>query len=113
MTHEQFAEHTEKLFDEIRSIGQTKGKEYADGQNRFANFLDIAKEVDSRPELVLYTYMVKPWRAIQSFLRDGKVYSEPIQGRIRDVIVYLMMLDGLITEQQTLKGQEAQGDANR
>jgi hypothetical protein len=95
-THEQFASYTEKLFEEIKQIAVTKGIEYAGRQSRFDNFNKVGQALDLDRKKVLMVYMQKHQLAIESFIREGKVYSESIHGRILDNIIYLMLLDGMI-----------------
>lgn len=80
---------------------KTKGSEYTGGSvDRLTNFRGVAAEVDVPMEKVLYTFVNKHWRAIQSYIKNGcKVLSnESIHGRIMDVIVYMLLFDKMVYE---------------
>lgn len=100
MTFEQFEKLTEEIFDQIRKMRDTKGKEYANSQiDRLANFKDTAAELGLRPEQVLLVYSEKHGRAIKNYCKHGKSFStESIEGRILDRIVYDFLLIGLIRD---------------
>lgn len=99
MTFEEFDRHTETLFEEIRQMRDTKGKEYAGDGDRFDNFNRLSVEADLTREKIWQVYFTKHWDAIKSFIKHGREFSdEKIHGRILDAIVYLMLLDGMIVE---------------
>lgn len=86
------------MYDELLLLSQTKGVEYAGKEDKLANFKLTAKEAGLDPLQVCYIFMNKHYSAIQSFVRERKVYSEPIKGRIRDCQLYLALLEALIHE---------------
>lgn len=100
MTHAQFIEKQKEFIDKIMKIGETKGKEYANSDvDRFANFKEVAKDMGVSPEVVLWVYVKKHLRAVDSFIRLGNVSSEEsISGRLQDISFYCMLLDGMIAE---------------
>src|SRR6185295_12978655 len=72
----------------------SKGKEYTVGSaDRLANFRGVGQDVDVPMEKVWYTFFNKHYRALQSYIKNGcKVQSnEGIDGRILDLIVYLLL----------------------
>lgn len=78
-------------------IAKVKGHDYTQGSpNRLKNFDDAAARLGLRPEQVLAVYMNKHWSAIETFLKKGKVESEPIEGRIADMINYLLLLSKMV-----------------
>ena len=81
-----------------RDAGQ---KEYAHGQhNVFANFERVAQSVDSTREKVLMVYLLKHIDGVSAYLKGHKSQREDVRGRITDAIVYLMLLWGMIVEEQ-------------
>lgn len=131
MNFKEFEEHQEKLFNELRALRDTKGKEYAHDEDRFANFNRIAQEIklvplnavlaplnnpnnktyteilaefaNGDPLIVLYVYLKKHWDSFTSYVMNGgQTFStESIHGRIMDLIMYLMLADGMITEKES------------
>lgn len=91
--------------ERMRDLTGTKGEEYAntaaDGDaDQHANFKRLAQELGLSPEQVLSVYLTKHLDAIKSFLRHGREFSEPIDGRIDDAILYLILLKGLVIERR-------------
>lgn len=87
-------------FDRIRELNGTKGVEYCHGdEDALANLRDM-------PELGItglqkaMVYLDKHYRAIQSYCRTGDVLSEPIEGRIADMVLYLILLGALVEERR-------------
>jgi len=97
MTYEDFDKLVEQMIQEEKAIGNTKGKEYTQG-DRLDNFKRLAAELGITPLQVLWIYLKKHLDSIAHYVRTEKVLSEPIQGRIKDARVYLSLLRGLIEE---------------
>lgn len=74
-------------------------KEYARTKDDvFANFKKIAKDLDTSKEKVLLTYLLKHKDGVVSWANGHKSQREDVRGRIKDMIVYLMLLWGMIEE---------------
>lgn len=81
-------------------ISATKGVEYAnDEADANANFKEIGKKLGIDPKMVLWIYATKHHQAITAYLKNGKVLSEPINGRIHDLALYCMVLLSLIQDE--------------
>ena len=84
----------------MKEIVQTREqgqKEYARTKDDvFANFKRIAEDLDSTQEKVLLTYFLKHKDGIVSWANGHKSQREDVRGRIKDSIVYLMLLWGMI-----------------
>lgn len=85
------------------ALSDTKGQEYAGSEDRLANFKRGAQSVGLPPTTILNVYASKHWDSIQSFIRgqvsgEERELSEPIEGRIDDLILYLILLKCLIRE---------------
>jgi hypothetical protein len=103
MTFEDFDRLCDEIDRQCNEMRDTKGREYAHDADRFTNFKRHAQSLGIDPKMVLYIYMAKHWDAITGYIKSGgQTFStEPIQGRIKDNIVYLKLLWGLIEEEQT------------
>lgn len=100
MTFEQFDTITERILKEVQNMRDTKGKEYTGGYDRFDNFNRLAEKLKVPRILIWDVYFSKHMDAIESYVRNGKVLSEPIEGRIVDAITYLLLLAGMIAEDE-------------
>jgi hypothetical protein len=88
----------EKVFDRVRELQETKGREYATDADTLVDFKEVAAEMGVDPLVVWGVYVKKHQRAIDTFIREGSVKSEAIQSRILDVITYHILLLGLIQD---------------
>jgi hypothetical protein len=103
MTFQEFDAVSDKIIEEVRKMRDTKGKEYAGTKDRFDNFNRLAARTGVPREIVWQVYFTKHIDALESFLRTGEVSSnEPIEGRIVDCITYLLLLAGMLKENNSL-----------
>lgn len=99
MTFEQFNAFQESLLEEVKGMARTKGKEYANGVDRFGNFNRLAQRLGITREHVLYVYLAKHLDSIESRIVTGRTFStETTRGRIIDAITYLTLLAGMLEE---------------
>jgi hypothetical protein len=99
MTFEQFDKFQAALISKVVKMRDTKGKEYANDADRFANFRRLAQQLGMKDYQVGWVYGVKHFDALASFMRTGKEFSsEGIRGRIVDAITYLTLIAGMIEE---------------
>jgi len=90
---------------QVRDQGQ---KEYAHSKdNVFGNFERTAKKFNTRPEEraierehVLLVFLLKHIDGITAYIDGHKSQREDVRGRIKDAIVYLMLLWGMIEEKE-------------
>lgn len=82
----------------------TKGMEYTQGdlqKDRLANFYRLGVELGIDPKLVCWIYLKKHLDSIVCYIKQNKEYSdESIEGRIHDARNYLVLLNGIITQQK-------------
>lgn len=97
-THADISLEIDNTLVEILELNNTKGREYATEEDGLANFKNRAKQMGITPGQVWGIFYGKHSDAIFSYLKGGKALSEPIQGRIDDAILYLILLKALITE---------------
>lgn len=99
MTFPEFDTFFEGLIDECREMRDTKGKEYAHSESRFANFDRASERLGIGRDMVANVYLHKHLDAIDSYILCKESYSgENIRGRIKDAMVYLSLIAGMIDE---------------
>lgn len=85
-----------KELDETREAGQ---KEYAhDSENAFANFERLNADLGISREMALWVYVRKHLDGIVSYIKGHKSQRENVRGRIKDVIVYLILLWAMVDD---------------
>lgn len=99
MNQENFQKIYDETICEAKAILISKGKEYADNEDRLANFKDIARDLGITSEQVCLTYLEKHMRAIKNCSRAGRVSKES-ETRIADCINYLCFLQALQIEKK-------------
>lgn len=100
MTREQMAKHMEIVFDELRKTREAGQKEYAhDEGNAFRNFEALQSDLDIDRKKVLWIFMKKYFDGILAAINGYMSQREPVHGRIKDAIVYLILLDGMFAEE--------------
>ena len=93
--------HFSKVVMACWKIYSHKGNDYTRGKgdlDRTDNFKVAAENSGVTPYQAWGVYFYKHVSAIWRFLKDGKVESEPIEGRVHDVINYAILLLLLIEE---------------
>ena len=78
----------------------SKGLSYSGTEDAFGNFKRCAKLSGTTPEQTWFTYFIKHFDSLCSYLREEYNDTEPIEGRIIDLINYLMLFYGMIKEKQ-------------
>ena len=93
------------FLDECLETMRTKGHDYREGSKDLtANFKKTGADADVDPMKVWYIFAQKHWSAIKTFIKeDGQSESEPIEGRIKDMIVYSLLLYRLVKEHKEKK----------
>ena len=94
MKKEDFLRFMEGKMDDLINTSREGQKEYAHGvvDNCFNNFLRGAEEVDIHPMKVLWVLAIKHKDGIGAWMKGHHSQREPVQGRIKDMIVYLFIL---------------------
>lgn len=96
----KFYEIISVLWVECMEIMKSKGTAYSGVEDKLGNFKRVAKNLSMTPYQVWAVYFHKHIDALDSWLRGEYMDSEPIEGRIKDGINYLLLLAGLIKEEQ-------------
>ena len=103
MTHLKMHTLMSKIIKIVESTRDEGQKEYAHDQDDvFANFNRVANLLEEDRKKVLMTYMLKHVDGIAAFVKGHKSQREDVRGRITDCIVYLMLLWGMIEEEDDI-----------
>lgn len=100
---------TEYLRDEVfarRFAGcmtmiRQKNADYTQGtakRDRIGAFRRIGGDIDVPMAKVWAIFAQKHWGAVMKYVKDGQVESEPISGRIDDLINYFVLLGAIIED---------------
>jgi hypothetical protein len=101
MTFQEFDKFTEEIFEKVRNMRDTKGREYAGSKDRFDNFNRIADVLELPRNVIWYVYFQKHIDSIRSYVKAGHEFSdEKMQGRVVDAITYLLLFAGMEKEDQ-------------
>jgi len=103
MTHKQMHDLMDNIIKEVTLVRDEGQKEYAhDEKDVFANFNRVANLLEEDRRKVLMTYMLKHIDGIAAYVKGHKSQREDVTGRITDCMVYLMLLWGMIEEEDGL-----------
>lgn len=104
MNQADFELLVERIHKETTELLIVKGREYAGDTDRLANFKRGSALTGVDPLTVLFIYMSKHYDALATYVRDNQtsatmpVLSEPITGRLADLINYCVLAWALIEE---------------
>jgi len=104
MNQSEFSSFMREQFDTIRSMHLRKTAEYASKGDALSNFKELGQELDREPEDVLYVFLNKHLASIRNHIKAlrqspaDRSVLEPVDGRIHDAILYLMLLHALFDE---------------
>lgn len=98
MNKQDFKNLIDEQWMRIQALTDTKGEEYSQSDNQLANFVRQSHDLGIPPEVVIMVYLNKHLDSIRAYARGGYPESEPIEGRIDDAILYLLLLKAQIRE---------------
>lgn len=107
MNKSEFVLLLKETHERMCELTVTKGEEYAgEGQQRdqLQNFIDAGIDAGIRSDQAWLVHFNKHVNAIKAYIRTGAVKSEPIEGRIDDAILYLILFKALVRD-RLLAGQ--------
>lgn len=92
-----------EVFDTVNELSRLKGGEYSGDLDRLANFRRNARDCNVPMELIWRIYASKHWDAIMQYEQDLRTAkkrerSESIEGRITDLITYLILFLAMYRE---------------
>jgi len=106
---QELMDHIFREVQETRKEGQA---EYAhDANNAFANFDRIGDRTNQKRESVLLTYLLKHIDGITAHINGHTSQREDVRGRIKDCIVYLCLLWGMVDSSEEEVNQEDNMDS--
>tara|TARA_R100000234_G_C5002211_1_gene180845 strand:- start:472 stop:816 length:345 start_codon:yes stop_codon:yes gene_type:complete len=111
MTSKEFNKLRNSFIDSTLKLSDRKRIEYTEGNhndNVLWNFESIANDLGLTPMQVLSVYLNKHMSSLRNYFKDGKEYSEPIEGRVSDMINYLLLLVAML-RQYKLSVKEKRG----
>ena len=103
MKQQEMADFMEKIFkEEIQETRAQGQKEYAGNADAdaFANFKRLATDLDMDQKKILWVYAMKHRDGIANWLNGHESQREDVTGRIKDLIIYLFLLWGMIEEER-------------
>jgi len=104
MNQADFSVVVEDTMRAIEKLLLVKGGEYAGSEDRLANFKRGQLRTGAHPYQVLWIYMSKHIDSVETFVKDTaagieRERSEPIDGRLDDIINYCLLMKALVKEQ--------------
>jgi hypothetical protein len=112
----RFQELLKQQHQALLALTATKGEEYANApDDQLANFRRLGLKLGLPMEKVLMVYLTKHLDSIEHYIKPlasghannltAKALSEPIDGRIDDAILYLILLKAIVIERREVEGQ--------
>ena len=99
----QFNAYFDYMINKVMETRDAGQKEYAHtNENVFANFERIGTSIDTMPDKVLMTYLLKHIDGINAYLKGHTSQREDVTGRIKDAIVYLFLLWAMVDGEREL-----------
>lgn len=99
MKRSDFNKIWDKVIAECTEINRTKGNDYAGDSDALRNFKEVAARTGMTPLQCWGVYWAKHVMAVETRVQNGAVESEPIESRINDIIVYMILLRALLEEE--------------
>jgi|TARA_R100000458_G_scaffold21403_1_gene19144 tryptophan 2,3-dioxygenase len=108
MTAKEYEQFRETFLHQTLQLSDEKRIEYTEGNqnsNVLWNFESIGKKLGLEPMQVLSVYLNKHLSSLQSYFKDGQEHSsESIEGRVSDIINYLLLFLAMKQTYETKKG---------
>jgi len=102
-SHVEYQDVVSDTVDTIQKLGKLKGGEYAGDFDRLANFRRNGQALGLPMETIWAVYYNKHHDAVMQWIADlfaekERDRLEPIEGRVDDMIVYLILLRCMMRE---------------
>lgn len=104
MTFTEFDKYTEEILAKVRKMRDSKGREYTvsgtdEDADRFANFIRSAEKIKINRLKAWFILFDKHYHSLVSYINEEREFSEEgIEGRIVDMVTYLILAGGMIKE---------------
>ena len=100
MTTEDFNALVEETYREFKETLCTKANQYANCDDRLANFKDAAKFLDVDPKQALWGFVTKHIIALNDFIQlDTSPSEQQWCEKTGDIICYMILLRGLLVDE--------------
>lgn len=114
-THDQWDQLLDQSFHRIRELATLKGAEYSGDTDRLLNFRRNAAALNLPIEVVWAVYAAKHWDAIMQYVQDikngkSRTRLETIDGRIDDLITYLLLFRAMGDERSEALAKSGGGE---
>lgn len=106
MMEDEFRKVDQDLMLRCDEVLKQRGSAYANQQDRFANFKEIAQQVGCSPLHVCHIYLLKGMSVINKLMRGENVPGEHEHERFADAINYLRL--GYALRQEWKRSDEAE-----
>ena len=109
MTSKEYEFMREQFLTETLKLSDAKRIEYTEGNhetNVLWNFEHIGKTLGLTSMKVLSVYLQKHISSLFNYLKTEKEYAESIEGRIMDIINYLLLLLCMIRKKREEKNEQ-------
>jgi hypothetical protein len=103
MTNDELITFFEKTTMEIIELRKAKAIDYSETDDAFLTVRRVAQDSGMKPEQVLHVFMTKHYDAVRKYLIHPGKTTEPIEGRINDLIVYLILIKAILSERRSAK----------
>ena len=102
MLVEDFFKWAKEEFDLEMTLMRDKGKEYTvSDADKLKNFKSIGERMKCKPEFVAMVYLLKHMDSVRNYVLDGiEASNESIEGRLRDIRNYCLLVGALIKERK-------------
>lgn len=98
----------DRIFQDCQKTREEGQKEYAhDEGNALANFERGGVDLKIPREKVLYIYLKKHWDGVLAWINGHRSQRENVRGRIKDMIVYLILLWAMVDDEEESMNQVA------
>jgi len=102
MNYKKMTKLMNSIWNQVQQTRDEGQKEYAHTDNNvFANFDRVGSLLSISSEKTLMVYLLKHIDGITAYLAGHKSQREDVRGRIKDAIVYLMLLWAMIEERES------------
>lgn len=100
-TREDVARLMDEVFKECQATRDAGQKEYAhDDENALANFERTGAELAVAREKVWYIFAKKHWDGVLAWINGHRSQREDVRGRLKDLIVYLILLWAMVNDDE-------------
>jgi len=106
MLVEDFFVWAKEEFDTEMTLMRDKGKEYTvSDADKLKNFKSIGERMKCKPEFVAMVYLLMD--SVRNYVLDGiEASNESIEGRLRDIRNYCLLVGALIKESKEQNNDE-------